>query len=375
MCPISLDPSATKLLDKRYVRESQNIDFRKTTQAALCFVGTGAIGPAVEQSVRIGVKHFHLFDNKPVRLKNLVAQNFIHGDIGLSKTEALRRRLEQCEFEKGNPDVPPLKIRTYGDFLAISDDNIEKMISSEKAQGRDMVMVMSSDYHPVQARGNRIALEFGIPVFWVGIYRMGMAGEIIFYVPGHDLPCYRCITETRYQFFEKNRMAAHLRGDSGGAAISAGLPMAATFVDAVLLHLIIGYIHREDEANPHGRLFRRLLKEKRNLVQCQLDPDYRLNDTEDIFAQIQGPDQICFNTIFLAEPTNKKCIDCQDPPNGRIWHNTDYTKEVSRERPESRRAPEASYSYRRRPLFTRPLMETHMDPDPDWEDVFPESLV
>ena len=56
-------------------------------------------------------------------------------------------------------------------------------------------------------------------------------------MPGYDLPCYRCITESRYEFFDKNRLSDHLRGDNTGAGRSAGLPMAASFIDAVLAHL------------------------------------------------------------------------------------------------------------------------------------------
>jgi len=329
---IILSSETKDLLDKRYSRVSQNVCFPMMFNTTLLGVGTGAFSNPIEQSNRLAIKNIHLFDNKLVQRKNLVAQNFDNSDEGTLKTVALKKRLEQCEFEKGNPDVPPLQVTTHGDFLAVTDDEIEDIILKEKADGKTVILAMATDYHPAQARGNRIALKYDIAVFWVGIYTMGKAGEIIFYVPGYDLPCYRCITESRYRFFDKNRLSGHLRGDNTGAGISSGLPQAASFIDAVLLHLIIGYIHRGIETNQHGKLFRRLLAEKRNFIQCQLDPDYMLNDTENIFSQIQGPDLIAFNTIFQQEQRKADCLDCSPIAAKSVWKHTDYTRENYLER-------------------------------------------
>lgn len=355
-------------LAERYERVSRNVDFNRMMHITLLVIGTGAIGHALEQLVRLGIKFLHLFDIKRVRLKNMVAQNFCHSDVGQPKTEAIKKRLEQCEFEKGNSDIPPLEIHTHGDFLTISDDEIKEIIENERAAGRQIVILMSSDNHPVQARGNRMAIKFNIPVFWVGIYRMGMAGEIIFYVPDHDLPCYRCITESRYQFYDKNRLLDHLKGHSLGAARSFGLPMAASFIDAVLSHLIVGSIHRNDEANQHGRLFRRLLDEKRNLIQCQLDPDYRLNDSENIFAQIKGSDQIAFNTLFIAESKDFDCIDCKVR---NLWQHTDYTKENYRELLEQYSLHISAFMHGG--TYRHPLLDAYADLFSVWEAEYPDS--
>jgi hypothetical protein len=317
-------------LNNRYSRESQNVRFDLMLNTTFVNVGLGASGPMIEQFARLGIKRFHLFDHDTAELKNALSQSYTGKDDGLKKEEATKRKLKAREFEKGNPNIPPSEIYTYGDFLNITDADIEKIIQFERQNNSEIVFVITTDYHPPDARANRIALKWGVPVFWVSLYRMGMAGEIIFYVPGHGLPCYRCITETRYNFFDKSRRVNHLKGDFSGSGRSAGLPMAASYVDSILGHLIIGYIHREIEENQHGRLFRRLLREKRNFIQCQLDPSYRLNG-EDIFALINGPDVITFNTIFQQESKKSDCIDCVKFSNGWVWNHTDYTKENYRE--------------------------------------------
>ena len=372
MSRIILKRKIKEALDELYCRVSQNVHFELMANTTMLFIGTGAIGPLVEQLVRLCIKHVYLFDNKYVQRKNIIAQNFNHSDEGISKPQALKKRLLECQFEKDNPEVPPLEVSTQGDFLAVTDDEMEQIILKEKSKGRSVILIMASDYHPVQARGNRIALKHNIPAFWVGIYRMGKAGEIIFYVPGYDLPCYRCVTESRYEFFDKNRLSAHLGGDSSGAGKSAGLPMAASYIDSVLAHLIIGYIHRKIKTNQHGKLFLRLLSEKRNFVQCQLDPDYMLNDTENIFSQIQGPDLITFNTIFQREQSKTDCLDCSSIAKS-VWKHTDYTKENYRENIELFSAIDSAFAHGYQ--FEHRLLKEYEGYFPEWEKVSNSKLI
>ncbi|WP_158279370.1 ThiF family adenylyltransferase [Azospirillum humicireducens] len=331
-----IDPAVLGELNERYSRVSGNVEFELLLGTTLVVIGTGASGGMIESFVRLGVKRLHLFDLDWVEAKNLAVQNFRHQDIGLPKTQALKRRLEECEFEKDNPAIPALKVITHGDFLAVSDDELSTLISEERREGRQVIFIMASDFHPVQARGSRIALAFDVPVFWVGIYRRGMAGEIVFYENGQEngrkLPCYRCIVAERYAHWDSHHLADHVAGVvKTGAGRSVGLPMAATFIDAILSHLVIGAIHKDVPDNPHGALYRRLLAEKRNFIQTQLDPTYRLGD-EDIFAGVSGRDVVTFNTIFQQETPKPDCPDCGRTSGSiarlRGWRATDYTREV-----------------------------------------------
>ena len=112
-------------------------------------------------------------------------------------------------------------------------------------------------------------------------------------------------------------------------------------------------------------MFRKLLNENRNFIQCQLDPEYRLNDNEDIFSQIQGPDLIAFNTIFQQENKKQDCLDCRKFLNGWVWKNTDYTKENYRKvletfsMWEARLSPESDYEH--------PLLYKYKNLFPQWE--------
>jgi hypothetical protein len=363
-----IDEKTLKWLEAKYSRESKNVFFDLMLNTTFVNVGLGASGPMVEQFAKLGIRPFYLFDMDIVETKNFPSQSYTHIDENMNKAKATKRLLLNCEFEKGNPNIPPLEIITNGDFLDISDNEIEKIIKHERKKGHEIIFIVTTDYHPADARANRVALKYRVPVFWVSLYRMGMAGEIIFYLPGHDLPCYRCITETRYNFFDKNRLANHLKGDFSGSGQSMGLPMAATILDAILGHLVVGYIHRNVEENQHGKLFRRLLNEKRNFIQCQLDPDYLLNDNDDIFAQIQGPDMIAFNTIFQRENKKQDCPDCFPYRDGKqIWEHTDYTKENYREILQKLSAMKTSDKNGK--PYWHPLLKQYADLFPVWEKI------
>ena len=365
MNKFAINNAILKELSARYYRESKNVNFGLMLNSTLVFVGLGASTPVIEQLVRLAIKRLHIFDPDTVEKKNLLSQSYRDRDIDLKKEEATKHNLEDVEFEKGNPDLHPIEIFVHGDFLKISDNEIERIIQNEREEGREIIFIVTTDYHPPDARANRIALKYKVPVFWVSLYRMGMAGEIIFYVPDYDLPCYHCITKTRYIFFNKNRLTNHLKGDFSGSGRSLGLPMAAYYIDAILGHLIIGFIHRNIEENQHGKLIRRLLNEKRNFIQCQLDPDYLLNDSEDIFSQIQGPDLIAFNTIFQQETRKTDCLDCSSIAINSVWKNTDYTQENYRNALETFSMREAKLSSVSD--YVHPLIHEYKEFFPLWE--------
>ena len=294
-------------LTEKYARVAGDVDFAAMARTTLIVVGTGAGGLLVEQFARLGVKRFILFDLDVVEEKNLAAQDFVRSDIGELKTKALRRRLRAIEFEQGNPAMPAIEIDCHGDFLGMTDEEYAQIVEQERSEGQIVISLFLSDAHPVQARGATLAIRHRLPAFWVGVYRGGGAAELIFWHPEpSDLPCYRCITSSRYEHHE--RMPRGQRR----AAVSSGLPFSTTMIDAVCGLLVVGAIHRGDHTNPHARLYERLLQERRNFVQLQTNPDYRMGG-EDIFAGVQGSDVVTFVTMFQADGKKYGCPDCGSP--------------------------------------------------------------
>lgn len=298
-------------LGEKYKRFSAHVDFARMLDTSIIHVGVGASSWGIEQMARLGIKRWVLFDPDVVEEKNLAVQNFTRSDLGSIKTEAMARRLAETEFEAALEQIPPLRVDTFRDFLEPSDDELTRLIETERANFAHVLLVMATDFHPAQARGAILALQHDIPVFFVGAYREAMAGELVFWHPagGPSLPCYRCITASRYAAYEARR---------GGAAVSSGLPFGIGMLDAALAHLIVGAIHYEEEmpwqSNPNAqaRLFGRLLNEKRNFIQMQLSPEYRLGG-EDIFRDaegIDGPNVVTWISLFQNDGKKADCPDC-----------------------------------------------------------------
>jgi len=298
-------------LNHQYARVSEAVDFSKMLSTSIVHVGVGASSTTIEQMGRLGIKRWVLFDPDYVETKNLAVQNFEWSDIGKAKPEAMKERLVRCEFEQGAPDVPPLRVDTYGDFLEISDKALDQLIDEEKKAYDQVILVMATDFHPAQARGAKLGLRKEVPTFFIGAYQGGLAGEMIFTHPKKkDLPCYRCIAKSRYDAFERRAAKGNKQ-----AATSSGLPFAIGVLDSQLAHLVVGCIHANfvgDESNPHAKLFRELLDEKRNFVQTQLNNGYRMGGV-DIFRDengVQGPNVKTFISLFQRDEKDANCPDC-----------------------------------------------------------------
>jgi ThiF family len=324
--------SLHKKFQEKYQRVGECIDIGLMVSTALYVVGTGASGALIESFGRLGVKRFVLFDPDIVEEKNLVAQNFTRRNIGKKKTEAISERLRDIEFEPNHRDVPELQIDAFGDFLGISDNELKTLIENDQAENRQVIFIMATDLHPAQARANRIALRHRVPVFWVGIYRAARAGEIVFFDPrknvnpNQKLGCYRCLTASRYQWWDENMKDDYVSGITSGAGISGGLPMAAGVIDNILAHLVIGAIHVNDENNTQAKLYRRVCGDSQNLIQIQLDQNYAAPG-DDPFAKIDGPQVVTFKTAFQIMPRMDNCIDCVGTPDGIAWGHTNYLKD------------------------------------------------
>ena len=342
--PKTISLTTLARLNDTYSRVAGQVNFGKMLDTSIIHVGVGASSTSIEQFSRIGIKRWVLFDHDRVEKKNLVAQDFEISDIGKLKVEAIKERMERCEFERGVLDVPPLSVSVFEDFLEPDDWTLDQIIKQEKKAYGRVILVAATDYHPAQARAARLGIRHEIPTFFIGAYRDGLAGEMIFYHPkAMGMPCYRCITASRYKAFDERPPEAQ------GAAKSSGLPFGIGVLDSQLAHLIIGCIHYDFpeqfpgygktvrdiyygstpltddvQTNRHADLFRELVLENRNFIQTQLNPGYRMAG-EDIFRDengVHGENVKTFISMFQQDEKRKDCLDCL-----KAWKHTDYRLE------------------------------------------------
>jgi hypothetical protein len=268
------------------------IDVERMQRSHVTLVG-GAYGLA-QDLVRCGLGALTYVDFDRVDASNPARQDFNLTDLGQHKVEALAASLKRI-----NPDVEVNCL--IRDFCEIGRDEFDVHF------GHTDLFVLATDFFPAQARGNLEALRLGKPALWIGLYRAGRAGEIVYHVPGVTPACYRCICSSRYRAFA-SQAASPAAPNATHVPSAGGTIFDLHLVDAIAGQVAVGILTAGAE-NRMGRLVGLLAN--RNLLQVKMDPEYRMGE-RDIFAEHLGsqPANFSFSTIALPMAPEEDCPDC-----------------------------------------------------------------
>lgn len=265
------------------------IDVPAMRQRHVAVIG-GAVGVA-SHLVRCGLQRVTHIDFDVVDETNPARQDFDSLDIGKPKPEALADALTRI-----NPEVRVERVKR--DFCSLSPQQINAWL------GKCDLLVVATDRFVAQARGNLEAIRLGKAAMWIGLYRGGQAGEVIYTIPGKTRSCYRCIASSRYKAFYQQA----LTGGKGLEIPSGGSIMDLHFIDAVAAQIAVGILTAGAD-NRFGRLIEQL--GDRNLIQCKMDPLFRLGDPDIFETHLgNGPGHFTFNSIALAIEPERDCPDC-----------------------------------------------------------------
>lgn len=266
------------------------IDVERMQQSKVVIVG-GAYGLGSDLA-HCGVGGITLIDFDRIDDSNPARQDFAMADVGRYKVEAAAASLKRI-----NEDIEVNYL--LRDFCELTQDEVDEHL------GQCDLLIFATDSFAAQARGNLEALRLRKPALWIGLYREGRAGEIIYTMPGVTRACYRCICSSRYQAFE-----SQARGGVDPTRIpsTGGTILDLHLVDAIAGQIAVGLLTAGAD-NRMGRLIGQL--GTRNLLQVKSDPMYKLGD-KDIFAQYLGnhPTNFSFNTICLPMEPERSCPDC-----------------------------------------------------------------
>lgn len=269
------------------------IDVDRMQESHATVVG-GAYG-LTQDLVRCGLGAVTYVDFDRVDATNPARQDFNLTDLGRHKVEALAASLKRI-----NPDVEINSVAR--DFCGIGQEECDANF------GHTDLFIFATDFFPAQARGNLLALRLGKPAIWIGLYREGRAGEIVYWVPGLTPACYRCVCSSRYRAFAAQAGGAPAGDNPIHVPSAGGTIFDLHLVDAVAGQLALGILTSGAD-NRMGRLIRKL--GDRNFLQVKIDPDYRLGE-RDVFAEYLGnhPANFAFSTIALPMEPERNCPDC-----------------------------------------------------------------
>lgn len=100
----------------RFINSLPNITYseyrKKISQVKIMILGVGTAGSyTIEFLSKLGFNNFIIIDNDTVERKNIVSQNYFESDIGLLKTDVLKRRYSDCKIISINK-----KIKDYSEI-------------------------------------------------------------------------------------------------------------------------------------------------------------------------------------------------------------------------------------------------------------------
>lgn len=265
-------------------RIASSVDVETLKHKHVTLIGGGY--RLIDDLAKCGIGACSIVDFDIVSPSNIARQDFNHTHIARRKVEVAAERLR-----KTNPDI---EIETcILNYNAISEEEHDQLF------GHTDLLICSADSFLVDARGNREAIRLKKPSLFIGLYRGGRAGEIIYWYPGLTPACYRCICASRYQAFANGQ---------GNVSSDGSTIFDLRMVDSVAGQIALGLLTRGAN-NRYGNLIDKL--GNRNLLQIKIDPDYKLGN-KDIFRNYLGdhPANFSFSTISLPMEREPDCPDC-----------------------------------------------------------------
>ncbi|TGN00440.1 HesA/MoeB/ThiF family protein [Leptospira yasudae] len=168
----------------RYSRNILLDEVKRKGQEALkssrvTVIGAGGLGsPALYYLAAAGIGKIRVLDSDTIDTTNLQRQIlFKHSEIGLSKSETAKHRIEELN--------PYIEIESFP--VRLNPENAEQLLKDS-----DLVLE-GSDNFETKFLANDVCCSLKIPLLIAGILRFD--GMVLGIRPGID-PCYRCIYET-----------------------------------------------------------------------------------------------------------------------------------------------------------------------------------
>ncbi len=144
-------------------------------------LGCGSVGSLVAlQLAKSGIGKFLLVDNDIVEYHNLCRHQCGISDVGKYKTEALKERILNI-----NPTAEVVIETTTVEL-------VRKDVFDAHCKEGSSVIVGCADNRSADVYANSIAVMYRVPFVSIGFWERAFAGEIFYYLPNKNMPCYKC---------------------------------------------------------------------------------------------------------------------------------------------------------------------------------------
>lgn len=175
------DAEKYSLVQNIFSRNTGILETSTMREKEVVILGCGSVGSLVAlQLAKSGVGKFLLVDNDIIEYHNLCRHQCGISDVGKYKTIALKERI--------------LNINPTAD-VAIETTTVElvrKEIFDAHCKEGYSVIVGCADNRTADMYANSIAVMYQVPFVSIGFWERAFAGEIFYYLPDKNMPCYKC---------------------------------------------------------------------------------------------------------------------------------------------------------------------------------------
>ncbi len=144
-------------------------------------LGCGSVGSLVAlQLAKSGVGKFLLVDNDVIEYHNLCRHQCGISDVGKYKTLALKERILNV-----NPNAEVVIETTTVELVRKETFDCHCISGSS-------IIVGCADNRAADVYANSIAVMYHVPFVSIGFWERAFAGELFYYLPDRNMPCYKC---------------------------------------------------------------------------------------------------------------------------------------------------------------------------------------
>ena len=202
-------------------------------------LGCGSVGSLVAlELARAGVGKFVLIDNDVLEYHNLCRHQCSIEDIGEYKTDAVKRRILNI-----NPEAEVLS------FVGLVESAPKEIFDSHCKKCKT-IFVGGADNRQADVYGNSLGVIYGVPFISIGLWERAFAGEIFYWLPGQNMPCYKCALGDGGEFSARQSTNRHVyttQEDVSLLNFEPGISADINFVTTIGVKLVIDILNLGNE--------------------------------------------------------------------------------------------------------------------------------
>lgn len=191
---------------------------------------------------RTGIGKFVLVDNDILEYHNLCRHQCSISEVGEYKVDALKRRILEI-----NPSAEVEPIVSTVEML-------DRPVFDTFCLKEQTVLIGCADNRSADVYANSISVMYGIPFLSIGFWERAFAGEIFYYLPRKNMPCYKCALgdgNLMSQRTSTNRRLYTNEEDLSKVNFEPGISVDINFVTTIGIKLLLDIFNLDnDEYTP-----------------------------------------------------------------------------------------------------------------------------